>query len=325
MTFKHFKGDFNTLEEVWKRYPSGGAEGDYLNVDGQILRWNDINKQWTVPNSFAPSSARNTKQVFSDLAVENDLNVGGILRARVVRGRSASCGLFVDETALLKHYPKPLVGQWALVTIENRTDEDGNAIGRVYVCKEDGQWEDAGYNGGLDGEGDALLTECEERKEGDLGLSRALIKVITSLVKEKEERKNDVYKLQHAIDVLYKELNDYKHSGGDPDMGKYQSLYIGAGNSYDDVMHVAYSIPVTEDAHATYNVACGSGEHIIIVIKSTLIENFLRADMNGFEISFTTSEVMVGDIAYTVLTSENVFAMGTYNIDLTMSFPKTEE
>ena len=238
---------------------------------------------------------------------------------------SYDLGLFVDEAALLKHCPKPLVGQWALVMIENRTDEDGNAIGRVYVCQEDGQWEDAGYNGGLDGEGDALLTEREERKEGDLAIANALLAATTALAKEKEDRKNDVYKLQHAIDVLFKELNDYKHSGGDPDMDKYQSRYIGAGNSYDDVMHVAYSIPVTEDAHATYNVACGSGEHIIIVIKSTLIENFLRADMNGFEISFTTSEVTVGDIAYTVLTSENVFAMGTYNIDLTMSFPKTEE
>ena len=174
MTYKHFLGEFDSLEEVWQRYPSGGQEGDYLNVDGQILRWNSIENQWTMPDVIVPPSARNTESVLGDLNVENNLSIGGILRARVVRGRSASCGLFVDEAALLRNIPKPLVGQWALVMIENRTDEDGNAIGRVYVCETDGQWQDAGYNGGFDGEYDALLTEREERKEGDAALNEAV-------------------------------------------------------------------------------------------------------------------------------------------------------
>lgn len=167
MTFKHFLGDFKTLSDVWERYPSGGQEGDYLNIDGEIYRWNSIENQWTAPAYTVPGSARQTDNVPGDLNVENNLNVGGILRARVVRGRSASCGLFVDKAALTRHYPKPLVGQWALIMIENRTDEDGNAIGEVYVCEEEGVWKDAGYRGGLDGETDSYITEKEERKEGD--------------------------------------------------------------------------------------------------------------------------------------------------------------
>lgn len=208
MTFKHFKGDFDTLEEVWKRYPSGGLEGDYLNVDGQILRWNDIEKQWTAPDMIVPPSSRNTESVFSDLSVENDLSVGGILRARVVRGRSASCGLFVDEAALLKHYPKPLVGQWALVMIEERTDADGNAIGEVYYCQQDGQWEDAGFRGGFDGEYDAILTEKEERKEGDAALYRALQREVTSLSGQDEKIQKDTNEL---FSVLKRQMTHQKN------------------------------------------------------------------------------------------------------------------
>lgn len=190
MTYKHFLGDFDSLEEVWQRYPSGGQEGDYLNVDGQILRWNDIENQWTPPAMVVPPSSRNTENVFSDLNVENDLSVGGVLRARVVRGRSASCGLFVDEAALLRNFPKPLVGQWALVLINGRTSSDGNAIGEVYYCQQDGQWQDAGFRGGFDGEYDAIFTEKEERKEGDATLKRLIDNEHRQLEKEKKDRKD---------------------------------------------------------------------------------------------------------------------------------------
>lgn len=194
MTYKHFLGDFKTLSDVWEHYPSGGQEGDYLNIDGEIYRWNQTENQWTVPAYTVPGSSRQTDGVKGDLNVENNLSVGGILRARVVRGRSASCGLFVDEAALTRHFPKPLVGQWALVMIDNRTDEDGNAIGEVYVCEEDGAWKDAGYRGGFDGEYDALLTEKEERQENDAYLKGLIDDEVqareNSIEQEKRQRQN---------------------------------------------------------------------------------------------------------------------------------------
>ena len=43
---------------------------------------------------------------------------------------------------------------------------------------------------------------------------------------------------------------------------------------------------------------------------------FIRADMNGIEIPFTEQIVDIDDYSYSVLTSENAYVAGTYNIDI---------
>lgn len=172
MKLTNYLGVFASLDAVWQSYPGGGLEGDYVLVGSKVYGWNIFEKNWTMPD-IAPSMSevRKTQTVYGDMHVHHDLSVGGILRARVVRGRNAFCGLFASAAALEKHYADPYIGQWALVAFDNRTDNDGNAIGKIYVCEQDGIWKDSGVKGGYDGTlYEALQTEREERMEVDADL-----------------------------------------------------------------------------------------------------------------------------------------------------------
>lgn len=162
MTFKNPLGVYPSLEAVWKAYPSGGTEGDYVIIEGRLYGWDVAANDWVTPNNATTPSSRKTKVIEGDLNVHNDITVGGILKARLVRGRSAFVGLYESAEALNTYYPRPVIGQWALVIIADRTNM---AIGEVYICKQDGVWLDAGYQGSFDGDIDALQTEIENRIE----------------------------------------------------------------------------------------------------------------------------------------------------------------
>lgn len=172
MKLTNYLGVYASLDAVWQSYPGGGLEGDYVLVGSKVYGWNIYEKNWTTPDiASGMSEVRKTQTVYGDMHVHHDLSVGGILRARVVRGRNAFCGLFASATALEKHYADPYIGQWALVAFDNRTDDDGNAIGKIYVCEEDGVWKDSGEKGGYDGTlYEALQSEREERMEVDADL-----------------------------------------------------------------------------------------------------------------------------------------------------------
>jgi hypothetical protein len=65
-----------------------------------------------------------------------------------------------------------------------------------------------------------------------------------------------------------------------------------------------------------HDVEVGDGEHIIIVLGDSLAPGFIRADINGVEIAFDETSVVVDEKIYKVLTSENTYQEGTYNIDI---------
>ena len=96
----------------------------------------------------------------------------------------------------------------------------------------------------------------------------------------------------------------------------YNSFWLGAGDTYADVMNVGNIIPIENGMRGSYNVTCGQGKHIIIIVADDLRAGFYRADMNGFEIPFTETTVTVDDKLYKVLTSTNVYQADTYNIDI---------
>lgn len=99
-------------------------------------------------------------------------------------------------------------------------------------------------------------------------------------------------------------------------VAKYNSFWIGGGNSYLDVMQTA-PIPIESGMRGHYPVAVGDGEHIIVVVGEHLANGFIRADMNGVEIAFTLEEgVEVDGKKYNVYTSVNTFNEGTYDIDV---------
>lgn len=185
MKLINYLGKYDSLSAAWTAIPAGGTDGDYIVIDGAVLVWSRIENNWTSPKlTDNIQSVRKTSSVYGDMHVHHDLSVGGILRARVVRGRNAFSGLFVNAAALEKHHPDPYVGQWALVEFESRTASDGTAIGEIYRCEVEGEWKDTGIKGGYDGTlYEALETESEERKEVDADL----LEVITTEIAERTE------------------------------------------------------------------------------------------------------------------------------------------
>lgn len=96
----------------------------------------------------------------------------------------------------------------------------------------------------------------------------------------------------------------------------YNSFWIGAGDTYQDIMDVEHVIPITNGMRGAYDVDVAQGDHIIIVVGESLAGGFLRADMNSVEIQFTESTIVVDGNSYRVFTSENAYTAGTYNIDI---------
>ena len=168
MTFTRDLGTFDSLQTVWSQYPSGGQTGDYLNVNGRIYWWDSTSENW-VMWSQPKQSARGAEVFNGDVHIGNNLTVGGILNARVVYGRDAFCGLYATSTALNTYCPKPLIGQWALVIIENR-QVGSLALGEVYICETDGTWTDAGYQSDVAGIIGQLVAEATARQTADTEL-----------------------------------------------------------------------------------------------------------------------------------------------------------
>lgn len=96
----------------------------------------------------------------------------------------------------------------------------------------------------------------------------------------------------------------------------YNSFWLGAGSSYQDIMDVEHVIPITNGMRGAYNVDVAQGDHIIIIVGESLAGGFLRADLNSVEINFTESTVTVDGKNYKVFTSEEAYSAGTYNIDI---------
>lgn len=93
-------------------------------------------------------------------------------------------------------------------------------------------------------------------------------------------------------------------------------FYIGAGSTYSDVLDDSHDVSVKKSMKTNVNVTAAAGDHIIIVIESSLAEYFYRADINGVEIPFTKTEVTVSGVDYDVYTSDDTYTAGTYNIDI---------
>ena len=109
------------------------------------------------------------------------------------------------------------------------------------------------------------------------------------------------------LGIEYKRQNVVTH---------YNSFWMGAGNGYTDVMDLEHVVPISNGMRGAYDVRVGEDEHIIIVIGDTLRKGFIRADINGLEISFTESRVTIDEHEYCVLVSDGTYQAGTYNIDI---------
>lgn len=95
---------------------------------------------------------------------------------------------------------------------------------------------------------------------------------------------------------------------------KYNSFFIGAGTSYEDIMNVEHVQPITRGIRGQYEITANADDHIIIVFGDTLKQDFMRADISFTEIEFTEQEVTIDDKTYAVLTSVDTYEAGTYKV-----------
>lgn len=95
----------------------------------------------------------------------------------------------------------------------------------------------------------------------------------------------------------------------------YNSFWLGAGNTYSDIMDVDHVIPITNGMRGAYDVDVADGQRIIIIVGDALKDGFLRADLNSVEIPFTETSVTVDGKGYKVYTS-GPWTAGSYNIDI---------
>ena len=92
----------------------------------------------------------------------------------------------------------------------------------------------------------------------------------------------------------------------------YSPFWVGAGSTYSSVMTTGN----LRNIGGNYNITFTAGQNLIVVVEDILRDRFVRADMNGVEIQFTETTQTISGKTYKVLTSENTYQAGTYNIDI---------
>ncbi len=231
-------GTFSSINAVWKAYPEGGHEGDYLTIGSVKYRWNKYLRIWENASTVTPTPARLVTTVGGDFTVNNDTIIGdelkvrgdtylegdvkveGMLDAKAVK--QPNRGFFQTEEALNAAYPKPEVGWWATV---------GDVMpGTVYRCQTEGVWTNTGQTGGVDTE--RVYFEIED--------------TCTSISTDKALSANQGKRLKMMIDSL--KMAGYMFAGiatpktiiPAPDE---KVFYVGADGTYNN-----FGTPVTVNA-----------------------------------------------------------------------------
>ena len=96
---------------------------------------------------------------------------------------------------------------------------------------------------------------------------------------------------------------------------RYNEFYIGAGSTYSDVMDSAHARQLNGTMRHNYDIEFNNGDKLIIVMGTSLKDGFIRADLNGAEITLAEETVTIDGKNYVVFTSE-AWSEGEYNIDI---------
>lgn len=74
MTDTHYLGEYQTLSDVWKKFPNGGGYGDYVTILGVRHDWNETTSSWgDDPGDVDPALPE---------VVNHDIDVQGTVTAR---------------------------------------------------------------------------------------------------------------------------------------------------------------------------------------------------------------------------------------------------
>lgn len=98
---------------------------------------------------------------------------------------------------------------------------------------------------------------------------------------------------------------------------KHDSFWLGAGNTYMDVMTEECQKDIVNDMRIAENIEITDDkDRIIVIIGKSLEGGFIRADMNGFEIQMVEQPFTLDDVKYIAYVSREQFVPGEYNIDI---------
>src|SRR3712207_3831591 len=98
----NFLGEFEDIKAVWKKYPEGGKEGDYLTIKGERVRWDKYDRIWRGSPVVNVTNARDVRTIYGDVEVHNNVTIGGVLRVGHIK--QPYLGLFSSLDALKKEW-----------------------------------------------------------------------------------------------------------------------------------------------------------------------------------------------------------------------------
>lgn len=109
----------------------------------------------------------------------------------------------------------------------------------------------------------------------------------------------------------YTEIRRVKH---------YNSFWILTGN-YDSSeleshMTKENLTPIPNGMRGNYDIIFNQNNYLYIIMSGQLAQQFIRADLNGIEIPFETTSILINGNRYIIYKSVNTFNEGTYNIDI---------
>lgn len=196
-------GSFDDINAVWKKYPEGGKEGDYLTIGDVRYRWNKYDRMWVSEDKVIETPARRTETFYGDVAIHHDLIVAGTIRAK--RIKQPYCGMFASVEALQMTIPNPSKGMWAIV---------GDTVpAPIYRCDEDGTWTPTGATGGTDAGANIELRATEEYIQWKYVWDTEWTDLVsiadlhTALVQEPGDSK-ELAMSQYAVTKALNEIND---------------------------------------------------------------------------------------------------------------------
>lgn len=98
---------------------------------------------------------------------------------------------------------------------------------------------------------------------------------------------------------------------------QHDGYWIGAAKHghYTEIM-TEETKPITPGMRAAWDVTFDEGDKLFIIVEESCGDSIIRADMNGFEIPMTKQTVTIEGSEFRVFESENMYAAGTYNIDI---------
>ncbi len=90
-------------------------------------------------------------------------------------------------------------------------------------------------------------------------------------------------------------------------------FFMGSGSVYTDVINESCQKELEGSIEGSYDVTVThDNDYLFIIIPSTSRDEYRRADMNGYEIPVTKTEMS----EFVVYKSQNRYKAGTYNVDI---------